>query len=579
MESAEIRKRFLSFFEARGYATLPSASLIPEGDASTLFVTAGMQPLVPYLLGQPHPKGGKLVNVQRCFRTSDIDEVGDSTHLTFFEMLGRWELDGFVKRDVLASTFEFLTARETGLGLDPKRMYVSLFSGDANAPRDDESAAVWRLLGVPVYFRAAGDNWWSVGESGPCGPDSEVFYDVTQSGLGELSPEAFQKGDDTQQLIEIWNDVFMEYEKREGTVVGRLAQPNLDTGVGFERLTAVVQKKDNVFETDLFSPIIDKIRSLVPEIDTRSERIITDHIRATVFLITDSVLPSNTDRGYVLRRLIRRITTKAFLIDQHFDSRKFNLLTQLVMNLYSLYVDKSQQPDIEKEIGFEIRKFRATIEKGLRELEKGISPFVLATTYGFPIELTLEIAKERGIEIDLKGFEEKMRKHRKISRAGNEQKFKGGLADAASSEVVKLHTATHLLNAALKKVLGPHVRQRGSNITAERLRFDFSHPEKLTGEQKRAVAAQVNEWISRGLPVVREEMPREEAERLGAAMEFGAKYPDMVSVYTIRDGNKVISREFCGGPHVTNTRAIGRVTLTKEESVAAGTRRLRAVLQ
>jgi alanyl-tRNA synthetase len=402
-----------------------------------------------------------------------------------------------------------------------------------------------------------------------------MFYNLHPEEGPVSGKDAFVQATESGRIVEIWNDVFMQYEQKDGAVIRELPQKNVDTGAGLERLATVLQGKESVFDTDLFAPIM---KTLPSDMDERVRRIIADHIKAAVFMIADGVTPSNTDRGYVVRKLIRRAVTKAFLTDKEYDSEKFNSLAQVVMDTYPMYVDTSQQENIKKEISLEIRKFRATIEKGLIEEKRGADPFVLFTSYGIPFEVTRELARERGEERNEGAFREKMKKHQEISRAGSEQKFKGGLADT-SPEVVKLHTATHLLNAALKKVLGNHVKQRGSNITPERLRFDFSHPAKLTDAEKHAVETQINDWIAQGIPVVRKEMPRAEAETLGAEMEFGAKYPDVVSVYVIETTDEIVSREFCGGPHVENTKDIGHVTLIKEESVAAGIRRIKAVLK
>ncbi|MCI0619874.1 alanine--tRNA ligase [Candidatus Wolfebacteria bacterium] len=637
MQSKEIRERFLKFFERRGHAIVPSASLIPENDPTTLFTTAGMQPLVPYLLGEKHPKGNRLVNVQKCLRTDDIDEVGDNTHLTFFEMLGNWSLGdsdakggvgaGYFKKEALAWSYEFLTSQEEGLGLDPARLYVTVFAGDdpstpeslrTGAPRDEESAEIWKSIGIPehrVYYRGAEDNWWSPGENGPCGPDSEMFYDITTQGLGDLSPEEFQKADDNQQVVEIWNDVFMEYEKENGKVIGKLKQKNVDTGAGLERIAAVMQKTDNVFDTDLFKPLLRAIEEKAYEYDIRSSRIVADHLRAAVFLISDGIIPSNTDRGYVLRRLIRRAV-------RHMDTLGFadTKLSEFVSTIADIY--GKTYSNVLKNIGIvqktlddEENKFEATLKKGLSMLNKiftrvtglkqyedgedipihqpfsGKELFELFSTYGFPIELSIEIydEKRKGILLSpltdvqkrkiLRGFDLENRKHQELSRTASAGKFKGGLADH-SDATVKLHTAHHLLLAALQKVLGKEVKQRGSNITPERLRIDFTFDRKLTDEEKQKVEEIVNEWITAGLAVVRREMPREEAEKLGAEMEFGTKYPDVVSVYIIQDAEgSIFSIEFCGGPHVSNTSELGNFKILKEEASSAGVRRIKATLE
>lgn len=572
MQSEEIRKRFLTFFENQGYSIIPSASLVPEGDASTLFINSGMQPLVPYLLGQKHPKGNKLVNVQKSWRTGDIDEVGDNTHNTFFEMLGRWHLGELNKKEVIESTYLFLTSKKDGLGLNKDRIYASIYVGGGIIPQDEEASAVWDSLGVPYYFRGDDDNLWSAGNNGPCGPSSEVFYDVTDEGLGKLSAENFQKADDEQKVIELWNDVFMSYDKKEGKVVGELKQQNVDTGVGLERVVAVVQGKNNVFATDLFAPLLEAIDTN----DRRIQRIVADHIRSAVFAIADGVVPSNTDRGYIVRRLIRRAmryTTDDVLTD----------VSTSVLTKYKSVYPELESANVLPVLKSEMEQFRKTLERGLREFEKGErDAFVLFTTYGFPLEMTIELAREHDEEIDVERFKQKMKEHQEESRSAAAGKFKGGLADS-SEETVKLHTAHHLLLAALQKVLGKEVKQRGSNITQDRLRIDFSFERKLTDEEKNAVEDQVNQWIEEGLRVVQKEMPREEAEQIGAEMEFGQKYPDTVSVYFIGPSanarDDAVSIEFCGGPHVENTGTLGTFKITSEKSSSAGIRRIKAVLQ
>lgn len=586
MRSSEIRQRFLSFFEKRGHAILPSASLVPEGDASTLFTTAGMQPLSSYLLGTPHPKGTRVANVQKCVRTGDIDDVGDNRHLTFFEMLGNWSFGDYFKKEAITWSYELLTSKEEGFGLDPTRLYVTCFEGNEDAPRDDESFETWKAVGIPserIFFLGADDNWWSPGDNGPCGPDTEMFYDLhPEQGVLE-GRGAFVEANNSGRVVEIWNDVFMEYVAKDSVVDGKLAQQNVDTGAGLERLATVLQEKQNVFETDVFAPLITYAQTLTD--DTRGQRILCDHMRSAVFMIADGVVPSNTDRGYVLRRLIRR--SVMFSGGHTLSTEQADTFIGIIVDTYTgEHPELSEKRnDIAHVLQQEVAKFSKTLERGLKEFEKvgktisGEEAMTLFTTYGFPFELIDEIAREKGIGVDADAFRQEMKKHQEVSRAGAEQKFKGGLADAASPEVIKLHTATHLLNAALKKVLGAHIKQKGSNITTERLRFDFAHPEKMTDEQKKAVETQINDWIGKGIPVVRREIPKEEAVNLGAEMEFGAKYPDTVSVYMIETPDEVVSREFCGGPHVGNTKDIGGVTLVKEESVAAGVRRIKAVLQ
>lgn len=581
MDSSEVRKRFLNFFEKRGHKILPSASLVPENDPSALFITAGVQPLVPYILEGSHPQGKRLASIQKCVRTTDIDEIGDNTHLTFFEMLGNWSLGDYFKEDAINMSFKLLTDREEGFGLDVNRIYVTVFEGDENAPKDTESVEIWKKAGIPeerIYFRGE-DNWWSPGDNGPCGPSTEMFYDLTEEGLGNLSPEEFEKSDEEQKVVEVWNDVFMEYQKKGGKVTGKLPQKNVDTGAGFERLLTVLQKKRSVYDTDLFQPIISEIKKLGEKEDTKATRIIADHIRTAVFMISDGVTPSNTDRGYILRRLIRRAVRYADILG--IQEKKLSEISEKVIEHYkNNYSDILQNSGMIKEsINTEEEKFRETLSKGIKEFEKGTDAFTLFSTYGFPLELTLEMAKEKGVEVDEEGFWKKFKEHQEKSRAGSEQKFKGGLADT-SEETVKLHTAHHLLLAALQKVLGKEVKQRGSNITTERLRIDFSFERKLTDEEKKEVEDLVNKWISEDLDVVRKEMKREEAEKIGAEMEFGAKYPDTVSVYFAEDkAGNAISKEFCGGPHVKNTKELGKFKIKKEEAVAAGVRRIKAVLE
>ena len=585
MESTEIRRRFLEFFRKRGHVIIPSASLVPQNDPSVLFTTAGMHPLVPYLLGQRHPAGDKLVNVQKCVRTQDIDEVGDNTHETFFEMLGNWSLGAYFKEDAIKWSYEFLTSKDEGLGLDSARLYVTCFEGDKNAPRDTESAEIWKSLGMPenrIYFLGAKDNWWSPGPNGPCGPDTEMFYDVTGS-AGDLSRDKFIKATDEQRVVEVWNDVFMEYEKKDGKVVGKLKQQNVDTGAGLERLAMVMQGKDNIYDTDLFRAVMEEIDKFSQVDDARLKRIIADHIRTAVFMITDGVTPSNTDRGYILRRLLRR----ARYYYNSIGAAKNSLiwLAHIVVEGYknTPYGLETKNDLIIEVIAKEEVTFLANIHYGIKQFEKiteknnsisGKDSFMLSSTYGLPIELVIELAKEKNIQIDVGGFEEEKRKHQELSRAGAEQKFKGGLAD--HSEIsIKYHTATHLLHQSLRQVLGSHVYQKGSNITPERLRFDFSFDRKMTDEEKKRVEDLVNEKIGASLPVSHEDIPLAEAEKRGAIGLFEEKYGDTVRIYKIGD----FSLEFCGGPHVKNTSELGKFRIAKEEAVSAGIRRIKAVLE
>jgi alanyl-tRNA synthetase len=581
MNSDEIRKRFLTFFEKRGHTVIPSASLVPENDPSVLFTTAGMQPLVPYLLGEKHPSGNRIVDVQKCVRTGDLEDIGDNRHFSFFQMLGNWSLGDYFKEDAIKWSYEFLTSKDEGLGLDAGRLYITVFSGDENAPKDTESSELWRKWGIPesrIYFLGADDNWWSPGENGPCGPCTEMFYDVTGA-VGDLSHEAFLDAVKKEAVIEIWNDVFMEYEKKEGKVVGKLKQKNVDTGAGLERMTAVMQGRQTAYDTDLFIPIMQKIEEFTSSNDIRAKRVVADHVRTAVFMIADGVTPSNTDRGYILRRLLRRAVRFADILGMKHGSLFW--IAETVIEKYSPSYDelKKNIEKIKKEIDGEEQKFRETLERGLKEFEKGErNAFVLFSTYGFPLEVTLEIAKEKGIEIDTKQFEEEFKKHQALSRTSSAGMFKGGLANH-NEQTIKLHTAHHLLLSALQEVLGKEVKQRGSNITEERLRIDFASPRKLTPEEIKKVEEIVNTRIKEDLTVVRREMPRIEAESLGAEMEFGAKYPEVVSIYFIEDKNgNAISKEFCGGPHVSHTRELGTFKILKEEAVSAGVRRIKAVL-
>jgi len=589
MNSDEIRTKFLNFFEKRGHKVLPSASLIPENDPSVLFTTAGMQPLVPYLLGSPHPLGKRLVNIQKCVRTQDIDEVGDNTHDTFFEMMGNWSLGDYFKEDAIKWSYELLSSKEEGFGLDPNRLYITVFEGDENAIQDTHSAEIWKSLGIAenqIYFMPAKSNWWSAGESGPCGPDTEMFYDITEEGLNLKSKEEFQKADADQKVVEIWNDVFMEYEKKDGKVIGKLLEHNVDTGAGLERLSTVLQNKNNIFETDLFAPIMAKIHELSKEKKVesisnslRSRRIVADHVRTAVFMIADGVQPSNTERGYILRRLLRRAVRFADLLKM--ESFSLSKISDAVVEKYgNTYPEvRNERVKIKSTIDIEEEKFRETLKQGLKEFEKGTDAFTLFSTYGFPLELTMELAKEKGITVDEVKFYEEFKKHQDLSRTSTSGMFKGGLANT-NPETVKLHTAHHLLLSALQEVLGSDVKQRGSNITEERLRMDFSFPRKVTAEELTKVEEIVNSRIGAGSPVVRREMTRVEAETLGAEMEFGAKYPDVVSIYFIEDSDgNAISKEFCGGPHVTNTSELGKFKIQKEEAVSAGVRRIKATLE
>src|SRR3989338_2907324 len=526
MTSQELRQKFLSFFVSRGHIVIPSASLVPANDPTVLFTTAGMHPLVPYLLGEPHHGGKRLASVQKCISTCNIDEVGDDVHLTFFEMLGNWSLGDYWKPEAIAWSFEFLTNKKW-LGLPVERLAVSCFAGDNDAAKDKESAELWQKLGIPperFAFLGKSANWWGpAGLTGPCGPDTEMFYWTAE----EPAPAVFDPAD--KRLFEIWNDVFMQYDKQltesgkkkmadkdwdgsfstEDLIFKQLKQRNVDTGMGLERTLVALNGLTNVYETDLFESIIGAVKNILPTIDVKSQRIISDHIKASVFLLSDGVEPSNKDRGYILRRLIRRAVARANMNDINFDSKKLISIAQIVLKNYSGFYQEFKQKnkfnDILNKLSLEARKFRATIEKGFKEFEKGTDPFILFTSYGFPIELTQEIAEEKGLKIDLDKFNEEMKKHQELSRTASAGQFKGGLADH-SEIITRLHTATHLMNAALRKVLGEQVLQKGSNITKERTRFDFTHPEKMTEEQKTEVEKLVNEWIVRDLTVKKEIM-------------------------------------------------------------------------
>lgn len=626
MTAKELRKKYLEFFKSKGHKVVPSASLVPENDPTVLFTTAGMHPLVPYLLGEIHPEGKRLVSVQKCLRTDDIDEVGDETHNTFFEMLGNWSLGDYWKKEAISWSYEFLTNKKW-LGLEPSKLAVSAFAGDKDAPRDGESVEIWKSLGISeerIAYLPKKDNWWGpAGITGPCGPDTEMFYWTGKGG----APHKFNASD--KRWVEIWNDVFMEYSKTIDGKFEPLKQKNVDTGMGLERTLAALQGKASVFDTELFTPIIEKVRELArsspalsPVVEPtgsqrgfaasppraggeKSERIVADHLRAATFVIADGATPSNKDRGYILRRLIRRAIRHGQLLG---INREFcTEVAAVVIEEYApVYPElKHHAEKIIDELGKEDLRFRKTLEKGLKEFERitrskhfdlsrpagplptpgegGISgkdAFDLFQTYGFPLELTEELAAEWGIKIDKEQFEAEFKKHQELSRTATAGKFKGGLADH-TEEVIQLHTSTHLLQAALRKVLGGSVYQKGSNITKERTRFDFTHPQKMVPNEIKKVEELVNGWIKRDLSVKREMMPLEEARKLGAIGLFGEKYGETVSIYTVYNQmtNEVISREFCGGPHVEHTGAIkGTFKIVKEEAAAAGIRRVKGVL-
>jgi alanyl-tRNA synthetase len=581
MTSDQIKESFLKFFEKHGHAIIEGASLVPENDPTVLFTTAGMHPLVPYLLGEPHPMGRRLANVQRCVRTDDIDEVGDTSHLTFFEMLGNWSLGDYFKEEAIRLSYEYLTE---WLHLDPNRLWVSVFAGDEDAPRDEEAASIWRSLGIPqerICYFGKKQNWWGpAGQTGPCGPDTEMFIDTGKPPCSPSCDPSCSCG----KYIELWNDVFMEYNKTAAGTYEPLKQRNVDTGFGLERGAMLLQGKDSVFETDLFQPIMEAISKFAKGDDIVSHRIVADHLRAVTFLIADGVPPSNVERGYVVRRLIRRAIR---------HGRRLGITQPFVASVAEAVIGryKGDYPHLERErdrILEELRgeeaKFGRTLERGLREFERvvaesdgrisGEDAFHLYDTFGFPIELTIELAAEKGLLVDREGYEEHFRRHQELSRAGAEQKFKGGLADY-SEETTKLHTATHLLHQALRDVLGPHVQQKGSNITPERLRFDFSHPQKMTPEEIAAVERIVNEKIQANLPVTMEITTVEDAKARGALALFTDRYGEQVKLYKIGD----YSLEVCGGPHVEYTGQLGRFRIVKEEASGAGVRRIRAILE
>ena len=582
MKAIEIRNKYLEFFKKHGHAVIPSASLIPENDPSVLFTTAGMQPLVPYLLGEKHPEGTRLTDYQKCVRTNDIDEVGDNRHLTYFEMLGNWSLGDYFKEESIKMSFEFLTKE---LQIPVEKLSVTCFAGDEDCPRDEVSAKVWKEAGIldgHIYFYGKDDNWWIAGEEGPCGPDTEMFYDTGKPACG---PDC-QPSCDCGKYVEIWNNVFMEYYKDKNGY-SKLKQRNVDTGLGLERMTMLLQGKETPFDTELFLPVMEKIQELQKVDNIESRRIIAEHLRSSMMIIADGGRPSNIDRGYVLRRLIRRMIRHMNKLQIDL-SEISNLIDINVDNLKEMYPELEQNREtIKNVINEEKDKFVKTLTHGEREFQKEMQKakengkteidanvvFRLYDTYGFPPEVTKELADENNMTVDLKGFEELFKAHQEKSRQGSTQKFKGGLADQ-NEKTIAYHTATHLLHQALRTVLGDHVKQSGSNITEERLRFDFTHPQKMTKEEIKQVEDLVNEQIERNLPVTCEEMSYEDAKKSGAIGLFTDKYGDKVKVYTIGD----FSKEICGGPHVTHTGDMGRFKIKKEESSSSGIRRIKAVL-
>jgi len=607
MKSIELRQKFLKFFQDRGHKIIPSASLVPPenvelaGTKRVLFTTAGMHPLVPYLLGKFHPQGKRLANVQRCLRTDDIDDVGDNVHNTFFEMLGNWSLGdpaspdgigqgGYWKEEAISWSFDFLINH---LKLDSKRIYISVFAGDADAPFDQESFDIWRKLGVPkdhIFKYGKSQNWWGpIGETGPCGPDTEMFYDTQP-----LKGDSLKGGpaEDSERFVEIWNDVFMEYDRQSDGSFKSLKQKNVDTGMGFERMLAVLNNTPSIYETDVFLPLSKQIEDLSTQFNLKSARIIADHIRASVFLIADGVIPSNVERGYVVRRLIRRAIRHASLIkiQQDLPAGRQGFLEDLAKTTIKIFGDfyphlEEFKDSIVAQLTKEEAKFKKALSTGIKEFEKikgditGRAAFDLYQNFGFPIELTIELATEIGKKVETSGFEKELKKHQELSRKSG-QKSKGGLA-VQTEKAVKLHTTTHLLHQALRDVLGNHIHQTGSHITEDKLRFDFSHHQKMTQGEVRQVERIVNQKIKDNLTVNQKNMPKEKAQELGAIGLFEQKYGDLVSVYYIGSTDKIenaYSKEFCGGPHAKSTGELGNFKIIKEESAGSGIRRIYATI-
>ena len=583
MKAIEIRNKYLKFFKEHGHAIIPSAPVIPENDPSVLFTTAGMQPLVPYLLGEKHPEGTRLTDYQKCVRPHDIDEVGDNRHLTYFEMLGNWSLGDYFKEESIAMSYEFLTKE---LGIPNEKLSVTCFAGDEDCARDTVAYECWKKAGIPderIYFFGKDDNWWIAGEEGPCGPDTEMFYDT---GKPKCSPEC-NPACDCGKYVEIWNNVFMEFYKDKNGY-RKLEQKNVDTGLGLERMTMLLQGKKTPYEIEIFAPVMKKIEELQKVDSIESRRIITEHLRSSMMIINDGGRPSNVDRGYILRRLLRRMTRHMNKLE--IDLNKMpEIIDVSIASLKELYPELEKNKEIIKQVIIaEKDKFTKTLQKGEKEFEKvstrvkengkkvidAQTVFNLYETYGFPPEMTEELAKEEGLEVDMKNYQKLFEEHQAKSRMGSEAKFKGGLASTGEMEV-KYHTATHLLNAALKKVLGDHVHQKGSNITSERLRFDFSHGAKMTDEEKKKVEDLVNEYIKQDIKVERLEMKKDEAIALGAEAMFLEKYGDEVTVYKIGD----VSLELCGGPHVSRTGELGTFKIKKEEASSSGVRRIKAILE
>lgn len=582
----QLREEYLNFFKSKGHAILPSASLIPDNDPTVLFTTAGMHPLVPYLLGEKHPSGTRLTNVQKCVRTGDIDEVGDATHCTFFEMLGNWSLGDYFKKESIEFSFEFLTKV---LGIPTEKLAVSVFSGDEDCDRDEFSASCWEKLGIDkknIFYLPKKNNWWGpAGITGPCGPDTEIFVITKDKCSEECSPAC-----DCGRYVEIWNNVFMEFDKKADGSYAPLAKKNVDTGMGLERTVAMLNNYKTVYETDVFKPVMDliKLRSGKGNEYVRAMRIVADHIRTATFMLGDEkgITPSNVDQGYILRRLIRRAIRYVRMLEM--DNAVIEEISKIYIALYSPhYTELKENSDrIIEELNLEIERFNKTLVTGLKEFEKlltyiqnnkmsGKAAFRLYDTFGFPIEMTIELAKDNNITVDEEGFEKAFKEHQEKSHAGAEQKFKGGLADSGEA-TARLHTATHILNASLKKILNDNtIQQKGSNITAERLRFDFNFNRPLTDEEIKAVEDDVNAVIKQNIKIVCEELAIEDAKKQGAIGVFSDKYDTKVKVYTIQGHSK----EMCGGPHASTTGELGKFSIVKEQSSSSGIRRIKGILE
>lgn len=583
MKAIELRNKYLNYFENKDHKIISGAKLIPENDPTVLFTTAGMQPLMPYFCGEKHPSGTRVANYQKCLRTNDIDEVGDNRHLTFFEMLGNWSFGDYFKQESIKFSYEFLTKE---LGINKDLISVTCFAGDENAQRDEEAASVWKECGIPesrIYFFGKDDNWWEIaGGVGPCGPDTEIFLDTGKEPCSsECNPSC-----GCGKYVEIWNNVFTQYNKKEDGTYELLAQTNVDTGMGLERMCFLLQGKNNVFETELFAPIISKVNEMANKPNDESLRVVADHMRASCMLICDSLLPSNIGQGYILRRIIRRAIRHLRKMEVNVEDIK--VICEVVIDtLKEMYPElQENRENIIQEINKEKSRFMNTLIKGEKEFNKIISDlkdqniseidgktlFRLYDTFGFPPEVTAEEAKENGFTVDMDGYKKCFEEHQEVSRSNLAGVFKGGLADSGE-ETTKYHTAVHLILESMQRILGSHVMQKGSNITAERIRFDFAHPEKVTREQLDEIENLVNEQIDHNLIVTCEEMPLEKARDIGAKGIFDSKYGEMVKVYTIGE----FSREICGGPHVENTSKLEHIKILKEEAVSSGVRRIKAV--